>query len=109
MGIGDMNSSTGALEDTLEFECEIINSSETNDYADEPFEQNFFEENNIINKKRVNTDEIVNENGKALINVCQANNVIIENGRTVSDRNVGDVTFRCHNGNSTIDYCIIST
>jgi len=34
--------------------------------------------------------------------------VIIVNGRTGSDRNIGDVTYRCHNGNSTIDYCIIS-
>ena len=57
-------------------------------------------------KKRVNTDKMVNKNGKALINMCKANNVIIVNGRTGCDRNIGDVTFKGHNGNSTIDYCI---
>ena len=49
---------------------------------------------------------MVNKNGKALINMCRANNVIIVNGRTGCDRNIGDVTFKGHNGNSTIDYCI---
>ena len=34
--------------------------------------------------------------------------MIIINGRTGSDRDIGDVTFQGHNGNSTIDYCITS-
>ena len=38
--------------------------------------------------------------------MCRANNVIIVNGRTGCDRDIGDVTFKGHNGNSTIDYCI---
>ena len=51
---------------------------------------------------------MINENGKALINLCIRNNVIIINGRTGSDREKGDVTFNCRNGSSTIDYCITS-
>merc|ERR1711872_195169 len=87
--IGDMNSRTGTLEDTLDFEREVINDSETNDFAGDLFDMNFFDENSMINKKRVNSDNIVN-------------------GRTGSDRDIGDVTFQGHNGNSTIDYCITS-
>ena len=106
--IGDMNSRTGNLDDTLDFEREVIGNSETNDYAEYLCEMNFFDETNIINKRRVNADKITNDNGKALINLCKANNVIIVNGRTGSDRNKGDITFKGHNGSSTIDYCIIS-
>ena len=38
--------------------------------------------------------------------MCKANDVIIVNGRTGHDRNIGDVTFKGHNGSSTIDYCV---
>ena len=49
--IGDMNSRTGTLEDTLDFEREVINNSEINDFADVLFDMSFFDENSIINKK----------------------------------------------------------
>ena len=106
--IGDMNARTGNLDDTLDFDHVVINNSETNDFAEDLFNINFFHTNSIINKKRVNADKIVNKNGEALINLCKANNVIIVNGRTGSDRDIGDMTFKSHNGSSSIDYCIIS-
>ena len=109
--IGDMNSRTGNLDDLLYFEREIFDNSELDnevmqDILDINF--NFFHNNSIINENRVNTDKIINENGKGLINLCQRTNVIIINGRTGSDRNKGDLTFRSKNGSSTIDYCITS-
>ena len=64
--------------------------------------------NNLINKKRVNTDKKVNSNGKKLIKLCRENNVIIVNGRTGSDKEIGDLTFKSKKGSSTIDYCIAS-
>ena len=87
--IGDMNSRTGNLDDLLTFEREIINNCETNEVINDYFDLSFFDDNNIINKKRVNSDKIINENGKALINLCIRNNVIIINGRTGSDRERG--------------------
>ena len=68
----------------------------------------FFEDNNILSRKRVNKDKIINENGKDLINLCKRNSMIIINGRTGSDREIGEVTFQSKNGKSTIDYCIAS-
>ena len=106
--IGDMNSRTGNLDDLLTFEREIINNCETNEVINDYFDLSFFDDNNIINKKRVNSDKMINENGKALINLCIRNNVIIINGRTGSDREKGDVTFKSKKGSSTIDYCITS-
>ena len=106
--IGDMNSRTGNMEDLLTFERKIANDCEINELIDDIFDISFIDDCNIINKKRVNSDILINENGKALINLCQKNNVIIINGRTGSDREKGDVTFNCRNGSSTIDYCITS-
>ena len=106
--IGDMNSRTGNLNDILTFEHEIINSSEINDFAQDFFELNSLEGNNKISKKRTNMDKTINRNGEALIKLCKENNVIIVNGRTGSDREIGDITFKSKKGKSTIDYCLAS-
>ena len=106
--IGDMNSRTGNLNDILTFEREVINNSETNEFANDFFDLDCYDGNNIINKKRVNTDKTVNANGRSLIKLCKENNVIIINGRTGSDRGIGDLTFKSKKGSSTIDYCITS-
>ena len=57
---------------------------------------------------RVNKDKTVNSNGKKLIKLCKENNIIIVNGRTGSDRGIGDLTFNSKKGSSTIDYCVAS-
>ena len=110
--VGDMNSRTGELDDILTFEREVIHSCETNDitdfFVDDCSDLSFFEDNNIISRKRANKDKTLNENGKDLINLCKRNNMIIMNGRTGSDREIGKVTFQSKNGKSTIDYCITS-
>ena len=110
--IGDMNSRTGELDDILTFEREVIHSCETNGtndvFVDDFSDLSFFEDNNILSRKRVNKDKIINENGKDLINLCKRNTMIIINGRTGSDREIGEVTFQSKNGKSTIDYCITS-
>merc|ERR1711954_302258 len=103
-----MNSRTGNMEDILTFERKIANDCDINNLIDDIFDISFIDDCNIINRNRVNSDKLINENGKALINLCQKNNVIIINGRTGSDREKGDVTFNCRNGSSTIDYCITS-
>ena len=105
--IGDMNSGTGNLDDTLAFEREIINNSET-DFTETFFDLNYLDNNSIISKKRVNKDKTVDQNGRGLIDMCKRNNVIIINGRTGSDREIGDITFKSKNGSSAIDYCITS-
>ena len=91
---------------------EVIHSCETNDitdfFVDDCSDLSFFEDNDIISRKRANKDKTLNENGKDLINLCKRNNMIIMNGRTGSDRELGEVTFQSKNGKSTIDYCITS-
>ena len=106
--VGDMNSRTGNLNDILTFEREVINFSETNEFAQDFFEISLFEGNDRINKKRVNKDKTVNSNGKKLIKLCKENNMIIVNGRTGSDKEIGDLTFNSKKGSSTIDYCVAS-
>ena len=106
--VGDMNSRTGNLNDILTFEREVINYSETNEFAQDFFEISFFEGNDRINQKRVNKDKTVNSNGKKLIKLCKENNMIIVNGRTGSDREIGELTFNSKKGSSTIDYCVAS-
>jgi len=50
--VGDMNSRTGNLNDILTFEREVINYSETNEFAQDFFEISIFEGNDRINKKK---------------------------------------------------------
>ena len=51
----------------------------------------------------------MNHNGEILIEMCQALNLKIVNGRFGTDKGVGKLTFNSNQGNSTIDYFIVST
>ena len=60
---------------------------------------------NVCN--RYNRDSIVNHHGACLLDLCKESNLKMLNGRHMGDA-VGDFTFYNINGQSTIDYFIVS-
>ena len=62
-----------------------------------------FDKNNHISRQRRSRDPVLNHEGKVLLDVCKANNLIILNGRCGSDKSSGELTFR---NISVIDYSI---
>jgi len=89
--MGDLNARTGLLKDCIQ----------TDDACPDP---NW---NNTTNE-RYNQDKKTNNNGKALIEICNNLNLNIINGRFGADKNVGKFTCSTYNGSSTIDYILTS-
>ena len=58
-----------------------------------------------ISKYRVSQDEIINNEGNMLLDMCKSNSMLIFNGRCGNDRNNGAMTFR---NQSFIGYSIES-
>ena len=58
-------------------------------------------------KARYSKDSIYNTRGKELIDICTASNLIVLNGRAFGDT-FGNYTCFQYNGNSVVDYCIVS-
>ena len=56
---------------------------------------------------RKNRDKKVNNNGRQLVDSCKTTDFIILNGRTGSDRNIGEYTCLNYNGRSAVDYMIV--
>ena len=56
---------------------------------------------------RKNRDEKVNNNCRQLVDLCKTTDFIILNGRTGSDRNIGEYTCLNYNGRSAVDYMIV--
>ena len=57
--------------------------------------------------KRQNFDNIVNDHGKQLLDLCKTCDLRILNGRSKGDT-LGKFTFHSINGISTVDYIIVS-
>lgn len=91
---GDLNARTGC-------QSEIIDND--NSYIDVPQHVRIGE----ISKSRRNKDMISNSRGKDLLDLCTSANLVILNGRTLGD-SAGNFTCFQYNGNSTVDYCIVS-
>ena len=110
--LGDANAHTKKLND--------LNNIEPNQLPAE-FALDLFEDVSEAmhvhcSRPRSNYDRIaVNWNGRALIDMCKANNMLLLNGRAGQDAGVGNYTCfsfnensNLHEGVSTIDYCIAS-
>ena len=52
-------------------------------------------------------DQVTNEYGKNLLDICIGSQLRILNGRTIGDT-IGKPTYHGHNGSSIDDYCICS-
>ena len=108
--VGDFNSRTGTLDDFMEYDETIANECGLDIEFDLTGVHNGKEylESIGINSKRQNRDKHINNNGRKLIELCQVFNLTILNGRMGSDRGVGDFTCNTAQGNSTVDYVLIS-
>ena len=98
--LGDFNSRVGLKNDV---ECE---PDDEECCIDEKQMFLYFEEHNLMN--RVNMDAYVNNNGNRLIELCRMSNLKIANGRIGRDKRLGNFTCYTSNGQSTIDYAIVS-
>ena len=98
--LGDFNSRVG-LKNDVEYELDYEELC-----IDEKQMFLYFEEHNLMN--RVNMDAYVNNNGKRLIELCKMSDLKIANGRIGRDKIFGNFTCHTSNGQSTIDYAIVS-
>jgi hypothetical protein len=64
--------------------------------------------NNDMSPSRWNMDTRINTNGRQLVDLCKACDMLIVNGRVGTDAGVGDFTCRTFNGASTVDYFLLS-
>ena len=94
---GDFNARTGRLLDFIEDENE----------GNEFFTQPNLILKDIVKRKRINQDKIVNQFGEELRDLCISTNMKILNGRTLGDF-IGQPTYIGPRGCSTVDY-VIST
>ena len=99
--MGDFNSRTSTKSDILPIESHVtLSTGYTDDHTD------YMEQLNLSN--RANQDKVLNKNGKGLISLCQTMNLRILNGRFGLDKGVGGFTCHTSNGDSTVDYIIVS-
>ena len=66
----------------------------------------FFDKHDLL--ERMNKDGYTNNNGNKLIELCKMSDLKIANGRMGKDRGIGNYTCHTTNGNSTIDFAILS-
>ena len=99
--LGDYNSRTSDASDKMPIEKEITRATGYNDDN-----SNYIEQFNLL--QRFNRDKVLNKNGKNLLTLCQTINLKILNSRFGSDKGVGDFTCHKPNGESTVDYIIVS-
>ncbi len=99
---GDLNSRTGNIQENLHghMNCTDLDLNRINlDSASR--------NEHIILPTRRNKDSVRNSFGHKLIEIVEANNLMILNGRVLGD-SLGNKTCFTHNGSSTVDYFIIS-
>ena len=94
---GDINSRSGCLQDYNDYDDTGNINSVLYDRTRE----------STRIQPRVSEDQVVNEHGKNLIDLCIANDLIIVNGRTEGNP-TGSLTLYNHNGSSVVDYVICS-
>ena len=107
--IGDFNSRTGQLNDFLSFEDCISSEMGFDAFGSKHYVSEHNLESLGIITQRINSDNFVNNNGRKLIELCKGMDLKIANGRFGSDKGQGDFTCMKSNGNSTIDYVVLST
>ena len=94
MILGDTNARTGVTNDLLDANSLHLPSP-------------YFNGNSGSFLERNSQDVICNSRGRDLIDLCLSSKLVILNGRTFGDLS-GKLTSFQYNGNSVVDYCIIS-
>ena len=100
---GDFNSRIGQLTDTPD----TINSLREVPYLNED-ELGLFGTDSDV-PPRMNCDKHVNTYGKQLIDLCVESELVICNGRSGRDRNLGSFTCYTAFGASVVDYILVTT
>ena len=96
--MGYFNSRTGEISDILEIDkFDYMNDDLVHMYNTEYFLQ-----------PRCNKDKTINQQGKALIELCKSTDLKIINGRYGDDSDIGSYTCCKYNGKSTVDYVLLS-
>ena len=91
---GDTNARIGK-------EIEFIDND--NDYVSVPS----YVSCNCYVKQKMSEDRVCNSRGRELLDICTSSNLVVLNGRTCGDQG-GKYTCFQYNGNSVVDYCIVS-
>ena len=102
--MGDLNCRVGT-------QADFIDTDKSDEYLNLPDTMenisidDIIEENSNIARKRTSEDQVINENGKELLQLCRTNNLYILNGRVGPEV---EGSFTCHTarGNSVVDYVI---
>ena len=95
---GDFNARTGCLKDFVS-----VNDDDVDEYL--PVHDEY--ESDIVKVIRTSQDSKCCSRGKDLLDLCVASRMRILNGRTLGDFQ-GRFTSYQYNGNSVIDYCLVS-
>ena len=112
--LGDLNSRTGTLSD-IDVQSKphfcTLNGSNTIENTvlidnDDDITPDFINSLGHSASRR-SQDKDVNDFGRKLIDLCQASNLVILNGRVGDDKNEGKYTFFNHRGKSIVDYCLV--
>jgi hypothetical protein len=90
--LGDFNGRVGNVSDWIAYDSD--------DYL--PLHANYIPDKHIVSRN--NHDNVVNDRGREIIDLCLASKIRILNGRTLGDLQ-GKYTYY-NNGVSTIDYCL---
>jgi len=112
--VGDMNARVGERTECVSLNEDVVGCNEREQITDVLYTNNdnmILEEDLIANGmslSRMNMDKKVNEYGLKLLNLCNASDVCILNGRSFYDKGKGMLTYCNKNGKSTIDYVLAS-
>ena len=100
--IGDLNSRCGHKSDVID---ETSNFDRFIPVIDSHIDQN----STFILPERVSQDSVCNSSGQKLLDICNSTDIRIVNGRMGEDAGSGNMTFMNANGESVIDYVLMSS
>ncbi|MEW8544510.1 MAG: hypothetical protein AB2693_13350, partial [Candidatus Thiodiazotropha sp.] len=103
--MGDFNARTHTQSDILEIDNFLIEHFDLDDAMYDLFNVKTLLTRANLTELRSSKDNITNNEGRKLLDICKSNNICILNGRCGDDKYVGNFTFR---DTSIIDYSIVS-
>lgn len=99
--IGDLNARTGSNSD-------LIADSDVFDKYIPTIENDSEKDSFEVKDERTSMDNICNSSGSKLLDICLGSDLKIVNGRLGNDKDIGQFTFMSNNGQSLIDYVLLS-
>lgn len=99
--VGDLNARCGTKSD-------IITDGHIFDKYIPAVDSNNEQDEYVVTSLRSTMDTVCNSSGSKLIDICLSSDLKIVNGRLGDDSGVGQVTYMSPNGQSLIDYVLLS-